>query len=271
MKSSIRINLLMTATISPKNCPGAKFSPEERRARYLNAFRFYLKKLEEGVFSGLVFAENSNSDLNDFIEAIPDELKEKVEILSAPLTCFSEKLGKNNEFLLIDYAVDSSKLLAFSDGFFKVTGRYFFRNIKSLVKDVVSTAAPLDLYCDQKDHRLFSSLGSKKRERDGETRFFYSSIDFWKKNFYGYFVKYPMWRRVEDLMFDVAQSHYGDERCRFRFKHEPLIGGDYYGGSDGEYIISMGMKMPPKCYFVIVYFRWILESALRRILPHFWF
>lgn len=267
----MEISLLMTATISPRNCPGAMFTPQERRKRYLNAFKFYLEKLEKGVFPRLVFAENSDSDLKDFYDAVPDGLKDRVELLSAPATLFPEALGKNNEFPLIDYAVDNSKLLASSDGFFKVTGRYFFRNIKSLIRDVVSVKTPLDLYCDQKDHRLFSALGLKKKERDGETRFFYSTLDFWRKNFYGCFAGNPEWRRVEDIMCEVALSHYGDDRCRFRFKHQPLTGGDYYAGSDGEYIISMGIKMPPRLYFFLDYFRWMAESLIRRVFPRFWF
>lgn len=272
MKQYSRIILLMTATITPRNCPDAQFEPWERRRRYLAAFRYYLEKIGVGMYDGIVFAENSGEELDDFAHAIPLHLKQSVELLSAPPEIFPANLRKNNEFLLLDYAVDHSMLMKNGvSGFFKVTGRYYLRNIKSLMRDVRSSCDNLQLYCDQRDHRLYSSLGMKRTERDGDTRFFFSSIQFWRDNFYGYFRRHPEWRRVEDIMFEVAEQHYDDERCRFRFRHQPLLGGNQYSGSQGQSVICMGVRIPPRIYFAIYYIRWSIESLLRKIAPNFWF
>ena len=271
MQSS-RIILLMTATIAPRNCPDAQFEPQERRRRYLNAFIYYLGNIGAGLYDGIVFAENSGEDLGDFEAEIPMPLRKSVELLSAPPEIFPANLRKNNEFILLDYAVDHSRLLHGDiAGFFKVTGRYYMRNIKSIMKDVRGSCDSLQLYCDQRDHRLYSRLGIKRKERDGDTRFFFCSISFWRTNFYGYFSRHPEWRRVEDLMFDVAEQHYNDKRCRFRFNHQPLLGGNQYSGSQGQPVICMGVKLPPRIYFAIYYIRWCVESFIRRALPNFWF
>ena len=273
--TSNNIILLMTATITPRNCPGAQFDPEERRKRYLKALVFYLGKLDEGVVDGIVFAENSASFLDDFKAIIPSHLNDKVELISAPPEIFPENLGKNNEFVLIDYVVDNSRLLQDNIvGFFKVTGRYYFRNLASLVGDVrsaIKEQGQLNIYCDQRDHRLYSTLGIKRKERDGDTRFFFCSIQFWRDNFYGYFTRNPEWRRVEDIMFEVAEQHYGDKMCRFRYCHQPLIGGNQYSSGQGQSIICMGVRLPPRVFFAVYYIRWLVESMIRKCAPSFWF
>ena len=273
MALSGKIYLLMTATIAPRNCPDAQFEPQERRRRYLKAFHYYLENIGKGGYDGIVFAENSGEMLDDFVEMIPPCNSDSVELISAPPEIFPVNLRKNNEFVLIDYAVDNSKLLRGGgiDGFFKVTGRYYLRNIKSLLKDVRSSCDGLQLYCDQRDHRLYSRLGMKRKERDGDTRFFFCSIPFWRNNFYGYFRLNPEWRRVEDVMFEVAVRHYHDKSCRFRFRHQPLIGGNQYSAGQGDGIICMGVRLPPRLFFAIYHIRWLIESILRKIVPGFWF
>ena len=267
-----KVYLLMTATIAPRNCPDAQFEPVERRRRYLRAFKYYLDKIGMAGYDGIVFAENSGEELSDFAALIPSSVSAEVELLSAPPEIFPAELRKNNEFVLLDYAVDNSKLLKGRiAGFFKVTGRYYLRNIGSLMKDVRNSCDDLQLYCDQRDHRLYSRLGLKRKEQDGETRFFFSSVKFWRENFYGYFKRHPEWRRVEDIMFEVAVAHYGDEKCRFRFGHQPLLGGNQYSGTQGQWITCMGVKVPPRLFFAIYGVRWVVESALRKVLPHFWF
>lgn len=271
-----KIILLMTATITPRNCPDAQFQPDERRKRYLKSFTFYLRELGKGVIDGIVFAENSESSLDDFKATIPLHLSDRVEFVAAPTEIFLEHLQKNNEFILIDYAVDHSRLLRTDvSGFFKVTGRYYFRNVKSLIADVRQAMRAekqsLNLFCDQRDHRLYSWIGLKCKERDGDTRYFFSSVEFWRDNFYGYFVRKPEWRRVEDIMFEVAESHYGDSTCRFRYRHQPLIGGNQYATGQGQKIKCMGLMMPPRVFFAIYYFRWLIETIIRKCIPSFWF
>lgn len=233
MKDTSRIVLLMTATIAPRNCPDAQFTPEERRCRYLRAFSWYLSKLTNAKkrcpYDAIVFAENSGSDLRDFEQLVPYECKENVEFVSAPVEIFPPNLRKNNEFVLIDYALNNSRLLAEEiAGFFKVTGRYYFRNIDLLLSDVRKEKEGLELFCDQIDHRLYSTFRLKGCEQDGETRFFFCSIKFWRDNFYGYFKRNPEFKRVEEVMFETAVKNYGKKNCKFRFAHEPLLGGHQF-------------------------------------------
>ena len=266
------IVLLMTATIAPKDCPDAQFDSDERRRRYLRAFEFYVRRLNSKMYSGIVFAENSDANLDDFAAVVPQEYSKAVEFVSAPSGIFPKNLQKNNEFVLIDYAIDHSRLLKESVmGFFKVTGRYYFRNISSLLKDVLQRGSGLRLYCDQRDHRLYSKLGLKKKEQDGETRFFFCSVQFWRENFYGYFKRNPKWRRVEDIMFEVAVRHYGDNDCCFRYPHQPLLGGHQYSSKQGVDIVCMGVHFNPRVYFAFYYVRWFFESLIRRVFPRFWF
>lgn len=265
-----KIPLLMTATIAPRNCPDAEFSDGERREQYLKAFSFYLGLLANSTtckYDGIIFAENSAADISDFKKMVPCHLSNCVEFIKAPSELFPVELRKNNEFLLIDYVVDHSVLVREALCFFKVTGRYWFRNINSLVGEIRTVGESLDLYCDQRDHNVYSSLGLKKKEKDGETRYFYCSRLFWCQNFYGYFRKNPQWRRVEDVMFDVARQHYGDNRCRFRFVTEPFQCGNRRSGS----VVSFGIHWSPSVFSKIYLFRWCLDSLLRRWFPRFWF
>lgn len=269
-----KICLLMTATISPRNCPDAQFSPEERHGLYLRAFNYYVGLLGrgEGGFDHIIFADNSGTDLQSFRDCVPHSLEDKIEILSPPRDLFPQYLGKNNEFGIIDYAVEHSVFLRdVKSVFFKVTGRYYFKNIESLINDV-KKCGDIDLYCDQKDHSLLTMFGLHGREKDGETRFFACSTGFWKEHFYKYFVRFPQWRRVEDIMFEVAQKNYMNKRCRFRFRREPFIEGtNFTSGTGGKKIVSFGMEMSPEAYAKVYRIRWVLETLMRKMMPWLWF
>lgn len=164
------IVLLMTATIAPKGVFDAKFSVAERWQQYLAAFKFYLRHLKPGrTYDYILFCENSDTDLSPLEALVPPELSERVGFVSAPSRLPPPKLRKGNEFGLMDYACDHSPLLL-PEGrvFFKVTGRFATLNIDTLLREVRKCDEALELFCDQKDHRLYSRLGLDWCQQDGE-------------------------------------------------------------------------------------------------------
>ncbi len=261
------ITLLMTATIDPRQGSEAWFSTEVRLQQYLTAFKFYLKKLKSRrSFQQLLFVDNSGYDLSVFRALIPQALSEHVELLSAPPEIFPAELKKSNEFKLIDYACDHSALLQKGDCFFKVTGRYAILNIAGLIKDVRRAGNGIEFYCDQKDHRLYSRLGLNWCQQNGEMRYIFMSLNFWRKHFYGYFSAHLGYKAVEEIVFDVASKHYGDAACRFRFRHEAR-----FRGYQGQQAAFLGMRFSPRWDYLTSDLRWALAACLRRLFPRWWF
>ena len=241
------LTLLITATIAPHNNPDAHFEVAERRRQYLDAFAFYLKHLAQNTYD-------------------PANLLKRVYFLCAPPEIFPVYLRKSNEFLLIDYACDHCPWLREDNAaFFKVTGRYRTLNIAALIKDV-HRAGLVDFYCDQKDHRLYSRLGLNWCQQNGEMRYIYMTVDFWRKHFYEYFTKHPEYRAVEEIVFEVARTHYNDSSCRFRFRHEAR-----FRGFQGQQAAFLGMRFSPTMDYLTSDLRWALAAFLRRLFPRWWF
>ena len=260
------LTLLMTATIAPHNNPDAHFEVAERRRQYLDAFAFYLKHLAQNTYDRLLFCENSGDELEDFRAMVPANLLKRVYFLCAPPEIFPAYLRKSNEFLLIDYACDHCPWLREDNAaFFKVTGRYRTLNIAALINDV-HRAGLVDFYCDQKDHRLYSRLGLNWCQQNGEMRYIYMTVDFWRKHFYGYFTKHPEYRAVEEIVFEVARTHYNDSSCRFRFRHEAR-----FRGFQGQQAAFLGMRFSPMMDYLTSDLRWALAAFLRRLFPRWWF
>lgn len=140
--------LLLTATITP---PAdaillSRSNPKDRLNDYIEALRFYCS-LPSERFSGIVFVENSESDLTP-LQEIAKTSNAPVDFLSFNGLDYPSQWGRAyGEFHLFDYAMDNSialQTLGATDRIWKVTGRYRALNISSIVK----TAPRFDLYCD---------------------------------------------------------------------------------------------------------------------------
>jgi hypothetical protein len=147
--------LVMTATITPKSGAFslARTDPELRRRDYELALRHYLNALSLGAFDRLLFAENSDSNL-DSLSALVREagLTDRVEFLSLYGLDYPSEYGRGyGEFLLIDRVMDSPGMRAQSPDsiVWKITGRYRVVNIEQLIR---KRAKHFDLYCNCRDY-----------------------------------------------------------------------------------------------------------------------
>lgn len=226
-----------------------------------------MKHLKKGTYDRLLFCENSGVSLDIFRAMVAPELQNRVCLLSAPPEIFPAHLRKSNEFVLIDYACDHCPWLQEADAaFFKVTGRYQTLNIAALIREVRRAGETCAFYCDQKDHRVYSALGLPWCQKNGEMRYIFMSVAFWRAHFYGYFTQHPAYRAVEEIVFDVATAHYHDPTCRFRFKHEA-----HFRGYQGQQAAFLGMRFSPKADYLTADLRWLLAALLRRLFPRWWF
>lgn len=134
-----KIFLLLTATITPKS--GQKNllvqDPSERLAEYCNALDFYMPFLG-GCISGLIFAENSDYDLQSLAAKYS---RGDVEWISTGKFDYPASYHRGyGEFLILNHVMDNSKILKVTERLgddyliIKVSGRYRLKNIESFVK-----------------------------------------------------------------------------------------------------------------------------------------
>jgi hypothetical protein len=149
--------LLLTATITPqKGIPSlAHRDPDQRRADYASAFRFYLGLLGPRL-DGIVFIENSSSDLANF-EALAREAgaADKVELISFHGQDSPPGYGRAyGEFRMLEHAVEHSEILRGGGEdliVWKMTGRYLTTNLPQLI---ATQPRAFDLYCNLRNHPL---------------------------------------------------------------------------------------------------------------------
>jgi hypothetical protein len=148
--------LLLTATITPKTgVPNLKRTdPALRLEDYKIALEFYLNQLKHNAFDGIVFAENSNSDVSS-LKALVDifELGDRVEFVVFDGLDYPPHYDRGyGEFKLIDYAMEHSTLIQGQTEraiVWKITGRYVVRNIVRLIQ---RQPAEFDIYCNFRNY-----------------------------------------------------------------------------------------------------------------------
>jgi hypothetical protein len=126
------IVILLTSTIKP---PGASDDRiEERHQQYLEALSFWMSHPDPRI-CGIVYCDNSTPDL-DWTHELADQIGCKKEFES--LYCPDNDIPKGMhygypELGIIDYSINSSKLLGKHTFFAKVTGRLQFQKISALL------------------------------------------------------------------------------------------------------------------------------------------
>jgi hypothetical protein len=147
--------LIMTATIRPPlDAPGVvRLDPTVRLADYEAALSFYLDELGSAI-DLICFAENSGSDLSTLraIAAARGAADRVIFTDQADLS-FPPVYGRcYGETMLLDRAMDEleRQLPAANTIFWKVTGRYKIRNLRSMIR---SRPADADLYIDLRKRR----------------------------------------------------------------------------------------------------------------------
>jgi len=149
--------LLMTATIIPKRgVPNlVRTDPDVRRRDYEEAFRFYASLLGTSL-DFIIFAENSGADLGS-LERLAQEIGVggRVEFLSFDGLAYPPEYDRGyGEFLLVDYAMQNSRILQENDTgsdllIWKVTGRYRIDNLARMISRRPET---FELYCNFRNH-----------------------------------------------------------------------------------------------------------------------
>ncbi|HAF02169.1 MAG TPA: hypothetical protein DCO68_04125 [Methylophilaceae bacterium] len=151
MKNASSNLLILTATITPP--VGAiklsRTDPKLRLDDYIQAFKFYLPFVIEGKISGLIFADNSASDISEIQKICQAyNINEKIEFISFEGLDYPPEYGRGyGEFKLIDYVMQHSKLIAQAspDAYiWKITGRYILKNLGEIV---FTRPAKADIYC----------------------------------------------------------------------------------------------------------------------------
>jgi hypothetical protein len=213
--------LVMTATIDVQGMGDLSVSDAgERERQYLETLTFYL---ERGWAKEIVFIENSGADLTKFHELALRHPAVQTELLSCNLNDFPRELGKSyGEMRLLDYVLDQSKLVAASDGFIKLTGRFPILNLDKLLREA-ERRLPWVLFCDTKDHPVYDWLRNGWNGHAADTRFFIVTKAFYRTHFYGQYkhLNDSAGALVEGLFFDVIRARYREENIVRRFKTEP--------------------------------------------------
>ncbi|BBU60293.1 hypothetical protein MSC49_02280 [Methylosinus sp. C49] len=128
--------LLLTATVDPGAYAAeiARRDLEVRKSDYRNALRFFMR-LPDARISGVVFCENSGADLAFLdADALRSETGRPLEIIGFDGNRRPEGLHYGySELGIVDHACRSSRLLAQSERFFKVTGRLTFERLSALM------------------------------------------------------------------------------------------------------------------------------------------
>jgi len=128
--NSKKVCILLTATIDPKGVVFMQRSdPIVRENDYINS----IKKWIENTSYPILFCENSgyNSKIEEILKGYVDR---KTEFLQFNGQDFPRELGKGyGELQTIKYAIQHSNLVKGSDYVIKVNGRYFVKNIQTIV------------------------------------------------------------------------------------------------------------------------------------------
>ena len=83
--TNIKNTVLLTATITPpiNAVQLSRVDPSLRMQDYTTSLIFYLDELRKGVISGLIFAENSDSDIQSLQSLVASHpMKDSVEFIS---------------------------------------------------------------------------------------------------------------------------------------------------------------------------------------------
>lgn len=181
VESQVRYTLLLTATINPENYADQLKAEliQQRQQEYINALEYW-GQLADSRISGIVFCENSGTDLSELKKHFSNKgfIKDRpIEWLS-----FSGNQRQGNvhygyaELGILDHAIKHSMLLDKTPHFIKITGRLTFDQLPLLLD---RTASPIEFCADC--HRYPDDQQLPVRMR---TQLFISSRGFYKQHLY---------------------------------------------------------------------------------------
>lgn len=218
----------MTASVSTKGMKGACFTDHEREAMYVNALSYYIVNIQRKSDVRIVFAENSDWDLEAIKSKLPQYDSTQIEFISVPSELFDISRGKGyNELLLINETLKRSLFIKESGAFFKVTGRYPIYNLKYFLncasKQIYRNG--VSLYADIKDHCLYDWLHLGWCGHSFECRLFGVENDYYQRQIAPLYVECNDYTGalLENILFKCVKI--GGGKINLRFKREPHFGG----------------------------------------------
>ena len=239
--------LLLSASIDTRGMKGAMFAAEEREKMYVDTLNFYISKFHRrGIHGQIVFAENSGWPKERVLQQLQETTLVDIEYIALDTEGFIQEKGKSyNELLMMDRAIERSKLIQKANCFFKLTGRFPILNALKLVEEAERWGkrhGGLRFYGDCKDHRVFDWLGMNINGHVGESRYYAVSVDFWNEHFRGHYTDMNDYegRIVENLILDVIRKtkHEQGVHCRYRTQARFTGSGGHSLGSGSSFFHS---------------------------------
>lgn len=146
--------VVLTSTVIVKGIPFVKRAATDVRVSdYEQALSRWIA---DPHVSRIVFVENSGYDLTGFQEMADrtNRGEKDVEFISFVVEDFPPEFGKGyGEILALLRAVESSRLLATTGKFVKVTGRYYVSSIRPILQKVSNG---VDIVCDMSQNLTYS-------------------------------------------------------------------------------------------------------------------
>jgi hypothetical protein len=230
MSHPIRIEqdfaLLMTASVDPKGMPGvSRPDPHVREADYAACLKYYVT--QHPRIQKIVFAENSKWPLDRIREtgAAENPHGKQLEFVSLDCNDFPRHLGKGyGEFLMLDKALEVSKLAAQARFIGKVTGRNYVTNLTQILQRAPDT---LGLLLDIRDHPIYEWLRMNANGRHAGTLLFVFTHDFYNRFIRGRYQELDDSRpyQAEDLFYKIAKDPASAPYVIRRFAVEPDLRG----------------------------------------------
>lgn len=148
------IVILLSACINPSGMPFTMLQDcNIRKNQYIKAINWYLVHTTFPI----VFVENSGiyigDSFNEYIES------NRIEFITFNGNNYDKSLGKGyGEALIIEEAIEKSKLLSNCDNIVKITGRLIIKNIKKLTKGIRTRKNRIMAFSGKKNNFVCSSF-----------------------------------------------------------------------------------------------------------------
>lgn len=253
------VTLILTAAVRVNpGVPGVTApDPSAREREYAENLQYHLH--EHPRVRRIVLAESSGWPLTRFEDVAADNpLAKEVEILQLACNDFPGRLGKGyGEGLLLDRALDASRLAAGTRYLAKLTGRQRLANLTSLLERLPADFA---VCVDLRDHGLYERFGFPAAGRYCDTRFFVASRGFFDARLRRVYLREPETGEfnLEDAYYRAVKAVDGEPGVICRLPLEPR-----YRGLAGHWHKDYGsFRERAKQSF---------RAAARRLLPRFRF
>lgn len=220
------VTLILTAAVRVNpGVPGVTApDPASREGEYAESLRYYLH--EHPRVRRIVLAESSGWPLTRFEDVAADNpLGKEVEILQLACNDFPGRLGKGyGEGLLLDRALDASRLAAGARYLAKLTGRQRLANLTALLERLPADFA---VCVDLRDHGIYERFGFPAAGRYCDTRFFVASRDFFDARLRRVYLREPEAGEfnLEDAYYRAVKAVDGTPGVLCRFPLEPRYRG----------------------------------------------